>query len=221
MKKLLAILCMAAVMVSTVFAAGSPEKTNVTTDGKIYDLNGNDITPEGVKVVINGLDADQVKLATDKFGDDLAQIKVLFTDLTVTGNIMAYRFDVSVDPASKKDDVLALLPFQLKFFLPDTFNKDTDKVIGVAHYSDALTAWEKLDNKANGNEVMAKFTAEGKLSPVIIFVERTQKATTPNGEGGGKVVPGPKTGEPVAIAVAGVVAIAAFVGMVVTRRKEN
>ena len=219
MKKLIAILCMAAVMVSTVFAAGSPIKTDITTDGKIYDVNGNDITPEGVKVEVQGLNADQVKLANDKFGDnELGKLKVLFTDLTVNGNIMAYRFDVYVTPDEKKDQVLALLPFQIKFFLPDTFNKDTDKVIGVAHYSDALENWEKLDNKANGNEVMAKFTTEGKLSPVIIFVERSQKAT---GEGGGKVVPGPKTGEPVAIAVAGVVAIAAFVGMVVTRRKEN
>ena len=231
MKKLIAIICMAAVMVGSAFAVDSPTKVDVTTDGKIYanaDCTEEKQLPEGVTLKLEGLDGEQIDLTKTEFGNDLndaAKLKIFFQDESISGNIVAYRFDVTIDPASKSEEIFALLNFWLKFTLPSSFNPDKDKVIGVAHYSKYYTPakWESLNFKANGQSVAAEFTTTGKLSPVVIFVQKDAKSEGNQGGNqggdGGKVAP--KTGEPAVLAIVSVIALAAFAGMVVTKRKEN
>ena len=190
MKKLIAILCMAAVMIGSVFAAGSAsadEAVVVDKDGKAIQGPWIELIPfDDNKADIEGYAIDALKVADDN-------VAVLTVDAILH------------DP----DNVLTF-PILIKFSVPEV--KAGDKVI-VAHMpdQDKVTEWESCEViKVEDGFVTAKFNS---LSPIAIFVKaEAGKQDTPVA---------PKTGEAPVAAVAGMIAVVAFLGMAVTAKKEN
>lgn len=191
MKKLIAILCMAAVMIGSVFAAGSAsadEAVVVDKDGKAIQGPWIELIPfDDNKADIEGYAIDALKVADDN-------VAVLTVDAILH------------DP----DNVLTF-PILIKFSVPEV--KAGDKVI-VAHMpdQDKVTEWESCEViKVEDGFVTAKFNS---LSPIVIFKYDAKQ----DDEGGKKA---PQTGEAPVAAVAGMIAVVAFLGMAVTAKKEN
>ena len=107
--------------------------------------------------------------------------------------------------------------------------------VAVLHYNTTTKAWEKVESKAGDGTITATFTS---LSPVAFVVDKataasttttnkgttttTNKGTTSSTTGSTATTSktSPKTGETNVLMYAGIVAVAAFAGMVVTRRKR-
>ena len=198
MKKVLAIVSaavMTVAMASTAFAAPSPSVTGIVTAvGNGKDANGNAIqaTLSEVPAEYKAV-ADEIKTA--------AKLEEVLGDQYEEGMQVVDIKDVTVPEGT-------VFPATLTFTVTGV---TASSKVTVLHYDTTKGAWEIVDSKAGNGTVEATFNS---LSPVAFVVDgQTAAAGTSTS---------PKTGETSAAGVAGVVAVAAVLGMGVLsfRRKR-
>ena len=198
MKKAIAILSaavMTVAMAATAFAAPSPTVTGIVTAvGNGKDANGN-----AVEATLSEVPAEY-KTVVDEI-KTVEKLKEVLGDQYEEGLQVVDIKDVTVPEGT-------VFPITLTFTVTGV---TTSSVVKVLHYDTTAGAWEVVDSKVGNGTVEATFTS---LSPVaFVFDGQTVAAGTSTS---------PKTGETSAAGVAGVVAVAAVLGMGVLsfRRKR-
>lgn len=201
MKKVIALACAALMTIgaaATVLAAPSVTVTGVVTKvNAAVDADGN-----AVDVTIKDIPAEY-KAAADEI-KNIDKVKELLGD----------AFEEGMQVVDVKDVVA---PEGAKFPLSITFNVTgvkADSKVAVLHYDTEKKAWEVVTAKAGAGTIEATFNS---LSPVAFVVDgdAAETATTTT------TTTSPKTGETATAAYAGLIAVAAALGMGVTYYKKR
>lgn len=214
MKRILAVLCVAVMIMGMPFsalAAPSVQVSGVVTKiASATDANGNPIN-----ITIQNSDdaafSEEEKAAVEEI-KNMENLKALLGDKFVEG-MKVLDIKNIIAPAG------TVFPVTITFEVPGV-SEDTKAV--VLHYDTDKKAWEMVDTKAGNGTITATFTS---LSPVAFVVDgkaadaantATTKATTST------QTLSPKTGESNVILYACVVAGIALTGMgVVSFRKKR
>lgn len=228
MKKFIALVCATVLTVAsavTAFAQPSVSVSGIVTAiNTATDKNGN-----AVNATLSEVPAE--------YADVVAEVKtaaklkeLLGSDYTDTMQVIDVK-DVTV-PAG------TVFPVTITFKAMEAVGITASTKVAVLHYDTTAKKWERVEAKAGENTITATFTS---LSPVAFVVDKattkaasttvnkgtttttTNKGTTSSTTTGSTATTSktsPKTGETNVMMYAGIVAVAAFAGMVVTRRKR-
>ena len=153
MKKFIAIMCMAVILVSSALAAGSPQLSSIT--GTVVDKNGNPVEGYVIKVFEGEI------VPTD------AELEALgLTDYSSLAVLDVKCFDLEGNEIALPEDVF------IKF---EGLGTEDGQDVQFAHQLNGNWQKEEVTDKGAGYAVV-KFTA---LSPVDIYVKDAQEEPAP------------------------------------------
>lgn len=219
MKKFIALVCAVVLTVAsavTAFALPSVSVAGIVTSAiNAVDANGNPVNATFGEVPA-------------EYADVVAEVKteaklreLLGDDYTSTMQVIDVK-DVTVPNGT-------VFPVTITFTVIEAIGITPSTKVAVLHYDTKEKKWERVEAKAGENTITATFTS---LSPVAFVVDKattanadketTATTTTNNGTTSNAATSktSPKTGETNVMMYAGIVAVAAFAGMAVTRRKR-
>ncbi|MGI6006248.1 MAG: LPXTG cell wall anchor domain-containing protein [Ruminococcus sp.] len=202
-KKLVAVLTAAVLSVSmtaAVFAQGSVQITGVVTEvSSGVDANGN-----AIEATISEVPAEY-QAAVNEIRN-IETVKALLGDAFVEGMQVVDVKDVTVPEGT-------VFPATLTFTVTGV---SADSNVAVLHYDTEAGAWEVVESKAGNGTITAVFNS---LSPVAFVVDGGAAAaagsasSSSNTSAGSSSSSSPKTGETSVLSTAGIVAVAALLGM--------
>lgn len=217
MKKIVLMLSIAIMVLGSsiaTFAQPSAEVNSVVDVGSAYGKDGRKLD-----IIIEKLTGEQQALVDDILKPE--NLKNLLGDaysdkFQVIDTASVYVLDENGNKIDYKD-AKGLFPVNITFNVPGV--KTGDNVV-VLHYYD--NKWHVADVEVGDGKVAGVFD---KLSPFVFMVERdTVKSGDPNSgsnSGSTPTITSPETGDSNVAMYIAIVAVAAFAGVVVSRKKKT